>query len=618
LNIFNVILKTLLYQNLENINNSKKTIIDYINNKKWFELKKYIDKNPKVFELYLTDYSKQLLDAIITITTTKKDIVPERNNTSTFNEAMEANNYKEALQFNRVFCDNKNINKEENLIYILLHVVCNLNDEYEAKEKIEPKKETKNISNSLDLDVMIQIVESLLKTDLCNAFKSIRLYLDATNKREYEFLIVNLVKISVINNDNSYNESLAELNKLKDNNYKIDIAKYIGKYYLSLTVNSFEEAKLYLDIIKQASIIYKYDLNIINMEEELNQKINVFETLKNEKNITEDRGAQAEEEIEEVTESRESLIAENIATPKEEQKVSTSKLIKNKYNYVQDINLEEYIAKKYELLKKSPGIVILKKMPYERRLAIYSIIRNYPDVQAFSLYSPTEEKKSVVLKYQPRAKEQFNIREIAKEGDDAFKARDYNKCIECYKELLNINYPKSFVFAKLGLSYLKLKKKQIALDFITVAHCLSMENENGLYDFTDLIAKLRGEEVDRKPYSKVDSQEFISNEMDNYYGIDNFVEISNYIMENNLNIISAWKSLGMSEEQLDIIKLLYAREYYSAGYYDKGDEFIKLYEKSTYKTNFTITLSEKIRKEKRFFVHKEKEQTIKLSLTIKP
>lgn len=77
------------------------------------------------------------------------------------------------------------------------------------------------------------------------------------------------------------------------------------------------------------------------------------------------------------------------------------------------------------------------------------------------------------------------------------------------------------------------------------------------------------------------------------------------------------KNLTNSEET-EIIKLIYAREYYRAGFIKKGDEFIKSVERSTVKTNFINKLLEEIRENKKSYNLKDQEKDIELSLFLRP
>lgn len=164
---------------------------------------------------------------------------------------------------------------------------------------------------------------------------------------------------------------------------------------------------------------------------------------------------------------------------------------------------------------------------------------------------------------------------------------------------------------------MKKRQKDIAIDYFTVATELSKKEEKS-YDFTDLIAKLKGtiDKKNKKPRFTMKVEDFNNN--DNYYGIENFDEITSYILESKLDVETACQKLNISNEEIDIIRLIYARKFYSQGSYDKGDQFLKSVEQSKNKSEFTIKLIEEIRKNKKFYINRSNENEKILALTLKP
>lgn len=71
-------------------------------------------------------------------------------------------------------------------------------------------------------------------------------------------------------------------------------------------------------------------------------------------------------------------------------------------------------------------------------------------------------------------------------------------------------------------------------------------------------------------------------------------------------------------EETDIVKLLYAREYYTQGDDDKGDLFLTSVERSKNKTNKTRKIIEEIRKNKRFYKNRQEDTSTELVLSLVP
>ena len=112
--------------------------------------------------------------------------------------------------------------------------------------------------------------------------------------------------------------------------------------------------------------------------------------------------------------------------------------------------------------------------------------------------------------------------------------------------------------------------------------------------------------------------EDFDNDVQNQYGIENLDEITSYILKSGLDVETACKELGMTDEQIDIIHLIYARKFYSQGDYEKGDQFLKTVEKSKNKTKFTLKLFEEVRSNKKFYINRVNKDSQKLVLTLQP
>ena len=165
---------------------------------------------------------------------------------------------------------------------------------------------------------------------------------------------------------------------------------------------------------------------------------------------------------------------------------------------------------------------------------------------------------------------------------------------------------------------MKKGEKDTAIDYFTIATQLSNQ-EDGEFDFTELIEVLNGliPIKYKKPYFKMKIEDF-GNDLQNHYGIENLDEITLYILESGLDVETACQELGMTNEQIDTIRLIYARNFYSQGDYEKGDQFLKSVEKSKNKTKFTSKLLEEVRKNKRFYINRSGEKPQPLALALQP
>ena len=103
-----------------------------------------------------------------------------------------------------------------------------------------------------------------------------------------------------------------------------------------------------------------------------------------------------------------------------------------------------------------------------------------------------------------------------------------------------------------------------------------------------------------------------------FYGIKNFDELNTYICESGLDVETACRNINMSEEDINVVKLIYAREYYTLGNKEKGELFLKSYEKSKNKTNKTKSIYKYIQQNKKFYKARFEGEPRQLSLTLVP
>ena len=78
-------------------------------------------------------------------------------------------------------------------------------------------------------------------------------------------------------------------------------------------------------------------------------------------------------------------------------------------------------------------------------------------------------------------------------------------------------------------------------------------------------------------------------------------ELAYYIKTEKISINEAKKKLGINNSQVLLIKLIYARDYFSEGMETLGNEMLKEVEKSKEKTNTVIALLNEIRRNKKFY-----------------
>ena len=109
----------------------------------------------------------------------------------------------------------------------------------------------------------------------------------------------------------------------------------------------------------------------------------------------------------------------------------------------------------------------------------------------------------------------------------------------------------------------------------------------------------------------------LSNEEETGNPID-FSAINDYIIASQLDVTTAGYELGLSEDDIDIVKLIYAREYYKAHAEQIADLFIKSVIKSKNRSSEVNSLLDKINKAKSLYKKHPATNDYNIPFNIKP
>ena len=550
-------------------------------------------------------------------------------------KAIDGNNYQLALDINERFNRRKNINNSENIINLLLTDICVLINQYsqETQKPIDFTKDGSAISRedkleeesmlvttNLSLSALFSnVVAFLIKGDLVNAFRTLRVYLESIDKKDYEFLIVDLIKISLIEGDVGFTKPLITLTCINKENFEFDTPHYIQEFYIALSKNRFDEARIYLDIVAQSNKL-RQDYNLTDV---LLQILNSVE-----RTIDYKRNTKVLDDVQNAFEKSQNLnfektknssvkltkLTSQVKSPNLE---ITSKSVTNNICHPVKVDSEkEFIERNHEILLQDKGAILLKPMSSERIKRITEIVKKYSDMVCFTVGD--DENCQIVLRYKPNNDDDIDLETLIKEGNSAYEACDYNGCIRNYLQLLQGENPSSAIYGKLGLAYMLKHDKKRAINYLTIATKLSKQR-GGKRDFTKLICSLKGLPYigNIKPSFYMKVKDFEKN-THGYYGIGNLDEITSYILQSGLGVESACNELGMTDNEIDKILLVYAREFYLQGDLKKGDEFLNAVEKRKNKTKNVIKYIAEVRNRKKFYVNRDNENPLKLGLRLQP
>lgn len=455
------------------------------------------------------------------------------------------------------------------------------------------------------------IIEYLMKNDLDNSFRTLRNYLDSIGKKQYEFLIIDLIKISLLEEDIAFTKPMVALTYIVSDNFEFNISEYIQNFYENLAQNKIDKARIYLDIIsklnnlKHAHILTEeLEMVLNNTEKKLNYQRNneilskVEQSIQNVKNDSIPNTIESHFVEKTSFNNREVIFSQSfIEQNTVQEKEQPTKKTETNHSKNTEYDDKEFINQKLKKLYEK-GIVLLKPMDSKRREGIHNIVKNIPDVVSFSIGS--ESSRQIVLRFKPHRNKPVNLKKLLRVGNEAYGKGDYDTFISVYRQLLEVREPKSFVYARLGLAYMKKFDKDTAIDYLTVATELN-KNENGIFDYTGLIASLKDliSEKDKKPYVRMSISDF-ENDVNDYYGIEQVEQIVE-LVSSGMKIDDACMNVGLDDEQKSIVTLILAKECYIQEKYEIGDQYLKKVERTKNKSKFVKSLFEEVKKNKKFY-----------------
>ena len=627
----NFIIKSLLIQVINLDKNITEQIFNFIQTKEYQKIIQLLETKRNRCGLNSQEslVLKLVIDIINIKDTSRLHNIRVHETDSVF-DAVNGYNYELALKLAKEHNEKYNINNETNNIILLLEETISLintikitREEMNAVKELEIKEQEPeiNTNNKMISDIeennnnnivnFNDIINSLNEIDINNSIILIKDYMKNINKSEYEFLIINLIKLSLLQNDIAFTKPMTVLTYLARDIFSFDISIFIQEFYIALTQQKYEEAHIYIDIIKEANTAGISNIKIDNLVKVLENE----ENAKNNKVIKISKIPEVKYEYNNETETKINHEQQVEKKQNEEQKEFT-KYPKNNNDINKELILEKnFLDAKYNQILNEQEIILLRPMDKNRRRLIHKLVLDYPYMKSFSIGS--EDNRRIVLQYCLPEYQRINVKEITDLAKKAFINNDYNECIKQNKKLLQLKETKAFVYARLGFAYSRKKNIEKAIEYLTIATEISKQEDNK-YDFTDLISSMKGEITRKevKPFFLMKESSFEDTLASNF-GLNNIEEITEYINETGLDVESACHYFKLEGYKIDIVKLIYAIEYYKQGNYKKGDEFFKDVEQGKNKNKIVINLLSNIRKNKKFYIYREKGKSLNLSLSLK-
>ena len=523
--------------------------------------------------------------------------------------AIDNNDYELALKLSCDFNKQNNFDDSKSAINLLLKDIVQLKKELSIEKKeSEDKQSGLNNQNELFSQTVISLMNLLVNNKLDEAYRQIEYYLQTIEQEKYYFLIVDLIKISLLDKDKSFKKPLLALTLISQNKYSIDISNFIQEFYASIFEKRYSCARFYLEIISSSN-------KFINNGIMVDGLITLLDAVEKEAHHSElsvmqpvDNHQRLEKSVANTNIEKSNVKFEN---NKDKNSEKDTELIKKDQNF---------IAQKNAYLLQNKGIILLNPMSDDRIFHLMGIAKQYPNMRTFIIQ--TGRNKQLVLKYHEKNDKWIDVKGIIKEASEAYKNNRYEECINKNLQILHMyDMPSAATFSKIGLSYAKMRRRFLAIDYLTVAVDLA-KKEGKDYDFSDIISWLKGEAISEKvkPKFSMRLEEFDNGDVNKFDGIDDFKKISEYIISSGLDVESACQQLSMSQEQIDMIKLYYARELYRLGEINRGNLFLQTVERSKGKTSKVKNLLSEIRKNRFFYQYRDSDtspQQLVLSLISK-
>ena len=600
--------KNLLTQTITEEKKSRKVVNSLVSEKKYDAVIDYLENKRKKHKLNtIEEYIIKLSESYLIIKNSSTIPIEKNIDTDNLFEAIQANKFDLALKINNEFNKEREIANEDNTLNIILTDICKLinslkksNTNKKPDIVEEQQKEVKSDNNFMSL------VSSLMSNDIDSAFKYLECYLLEIGKSEYGYIITNLIKLSILEKDIAYTAPMLELSLMNSNNYQFNINNYIQKFYLCLSSERLDEAEIYLNIIGSATKINNENLSIDNLYK-------VLETHKSKTNYQNNTPIlESNNQVQESNNTYEEEFDDD-----EDEAAFDSDLPKNNEDIIREQSDIKFIEKKHNELIKNKGIIILNSMSKERTNFILNEADKYLDMSVFTIVDGG--KTRIVLKYNELDYEDFDVKALITEAIADYKSGRYKDNLDKQIKILETNVDqRSSNYAMIGLSYMKLYDIDKAIEYLTVANYLAKE-EKSTREYGDLILRLKGEidKKDIKPFVRMQQKDF-RNDNVKFYGIKNFEELNTYICESGLDVESACRSLNMSEEDIDVVKLIYAIEYYTLGNKEKGELFLRSFERSKAKTNKTKSIYKYLQQNKKFYKNRFDGEPRQLSLKLVP
>lgn len=612
----NLLTGILLTQVVEQLDKEISDLVVLVQEKQYDEIIEYLETVETQHKLITSEHLiLSLAKDIIEIT--KTGMIPEiKDSQNKFYSAILAKNYSLALSISKQYLAQKRNSPTTYAINTLLRDVVEIIDKQKSSQKknliLEENKENKEekpiISKRAEsTSTFVEFVDGLITQDLDSSLERLSKYLEKIDKKEFEFLIADLIKIGLLEKDSTYSKALTALSLLHMGIFQFELSTYVKLFYESIAKQEIEIAKVYLDILSKADRLNQNCIMIDDLMQVFeimarrgNQKDDNLQKVLPSNNLEDKLSNPAYSNIASIDKNEHQSLPKRATTsPK------TTEMEKKPLNVVSkdqqknqtistkkaDSHQNEWLENRISELEER-GIILLEAMTKKEIQEIETRVNNMPNIASFTIGK--DKNKQVVLRLK-NINQSTDLSDVKLEGDLAYQEKEYTLCIEKYQQLLRADTPNIYVYIRLGLSYMKNHQNDLAIDYLTVANELAKE-QNLEFDFSNLLAKLKGE---TDTYPKV-TLDYFEKQIDEKYGIENIEKL--LIAKMNIHQIS--KQLALTEEEKTLVELILAKKYYTRGQTELGNRYLKLAQRGQNKPKFLQEQVEEVSTNKRYYKYR--------------
>ena len=260
---------------------------------------------------------------------------------------------------------------------------------------------------------------------------------------------------------------------------------------------------------------------------------------------------------------------------------------------------KQSIKSKIEQLYNGRSAFLLEPMPKEKRSLVRDYVAEFKFVSSFSIGQDPERR--VVIRHRPYVSDRVDKVETAREAKRLYNRKKFEEAAKLYELLLKLSKPKDIIYGMYGLTLLQMHRRNEALDYLKIATIMS-KDADGVLDYTGLIENIEypQEKENRKPRVEMEIDEFSGG---NKTALNDELlrDLILLTQEGEISLIDACIKLNLSEEDINYVKLLYARDCYYLGKDSEGDKYFKQVEKSKSKDKKVKDLYKDILVNKKYY-----------------